>query len=394
MKKLSTYPNTNADTTDNPNGTFKNETSVGAGDGTNIVAPHMTDPYYALYQVLQLAGEVPNGELENGSTSKQWITALQNVGIFKYDSAITYKKNAIVINTNSDITKFYRSKVADNTYAITNTTYWYNFATINANNTITIDIDVVNKDKNLIYGLVPSSNRTTNNTSINLTAGKCICKDSSTILSFSDYINTNLIETDNTNITSLSANATYHLFGYKRNDDSDALWLNNLLTPNFIPSGETESIIKSTNAYRRIFSFKTDANGYIREFYAYDERGALQIIYVVSEGILEVSLASSSIPTSYTDLTLSVPKDIKVKVYLRSYVDCGNNADRVLWVKDKNSNNVRVMLRSYYDTNNTNVPFIYTDTNGQIQYLINVADGNTQALKIYLMCFDDLRIND
>ncbi|HSQ97217.1 MAG TPA: hypothetical protein VLL98_00685 [Rickettsiales bacterium] len=213
MKNLSDYSNTNAATTDNPYGTFKDETSTGAGDGTNIVAPHMTDPYYALYQVLQLAGEVPNGELENGNASKQWITALQNVGIFKYDSAITYKKNSIVINTNSDITKFYRSKVASNTYSITNTTYWYNFATINADNTITMDIDVVNKDKNLIYGLVPKSNRNTNYTSIDLTAGKCTCKDNSTLLSFSDYTDTDLTETDNTNITSLSADTTYHLFG-------------------------------------------------------------------------------------------------------------------------------------------------------------------------------------
>ena len=147
MKIMSSYINTNPATTDTPNGTFKNETQPNAGDGTDIKAEHMQDLFYALFQILQLAGEVPSGELENGNSSKQFLRCLSHIGWFKYDSTITYKKNAIVINTVNNITKLYRSQIDNNTAPLTdssnnnstNTNSWINILTVNADNTITLN---------------------------------------------------------------------------------------------------------------------------------------------------------------------------------------------------------------------------------------------------------------
>ncbi|HSQ98089.1 MAG TPA: hypothetical protein VLL98_05240 [Rickettsiales bacterium] len=139
MKNMSDYVNTNPATTDTPNGTFKNETQPNAGDGTDIKAEHMQDLFYALFQVLQLAGEVPNGELENGNASKQFIRCLAHIGWFKYDSTITYKKNAIIINTVNNITKLYRSQIDNNTNALSETSSWINILSVNADNTITLN---------------------------------------------------------------------------------------------------------------------------------------------------------------------------------------------------------------------------------------------------------------
>lgn len=150
MKNMSDYVNTNPATTDTPNGTFKNETQPNAGDGTDIKAEHMQDLFYALFQVLQLAGEIPSGELENGKANKQFIRCLAHIGWFKYDSTITYKKNAIVINTVNNITKLYRSQIDNNTAPLTdnsnssnnnstNTNSWINILTVNADNTITLN---------------------------------------------------------------------------------------------------------------------------------------------------------------------------------------------------------------------------------------------------------------
>jgi hypothetical protein len=97
MKNMSDYQNTNPPTTDTPNGTFKNESQPNANDGTDIKAEHLQDVYYAIYQILQLAGEIPNGELENGNLSKQFIRCLTNIGWFKYDSSITYKRTCIFL---------------------------------------------------------------------------------------------------------------------------------------------------------------------------------------------------------------------------------------------------------------------------------------------------------
>lgn len=121
MRKMSDYADTNPPTTDTPNGTFKNETQPNACDGTDIKAEQMQDPYYALYQILQLAGEVPNGELENSTTNKQFLKSLTSIGWFKYDNNMEYKINSIVINTINNITRLYRSLIDNNTSSLNNT---------------------------------------------------------------------------------------------------------------------------------------------------------------------------------------------------------------------------------------------------------------------------------
>ena len=136
---MSDYVDTNPPTTDTPNGTFKNETQPNAADGTDIKAEHMQDPYYALYQILQLAGEIPNGDLENGTTNRQFLKSLTSIGWFKYDSNIEYKKNAIVIHTIDSATKLYRSQKDNNNSPLTNTDLWTNILTINSDNTVELN---------------------------------------------------------------------------------------------------------------------------------------------------------------------------------------------------------------------------------------------------------------
>lgn len=139
MRKMSDYADTNPPATDTPNGTFKNETQPNACDGTDIKAEQMQDPYYALYQILQLAGEVPNGELKNSTTNKQFLKSLTSIGWFKYDSNMEYKINSIVINTINNTTGLYRSLVDNNTSSLNNTNSWVNILSVNPDNTIELN---------------------------------------------------------------------------------------------------------------------------------------------------------------------------------------------------------------------------------------------------------------
>lgn len=132
MRKMSSYNNTIAPSTDFPNGNFKNETQPNANDGTDIKKEHMQDLFYSLYQILQLYGEEPNENLEDGYLNKQFIKCLTNIGIFKYDSSILYKENALITNTNNNITKFYRSRINNNNFSLNDLNYWHNFMTINS----------------------------------------------------------------------------------------------------------------------------------------------------------------------------------------------------------------------------------------------------------------------
>lgn len=138
MRNLSDYPKSSAPTSKTAYGTFRDETKPGAGDGTDIKAAQMQDLYYALYQVLSLAGQVPNGELENGLNSRQFVHCLTSIGCFKYDSSIVYKKNALVSQTVSDITTIYRSQKDNNTDSLSNNESWINLLTVDQNNHISI----------------------------------------------------------------------------------------------------------------------------------------------------------------------------------------------------------------------------------------------------------------
>lgn len=132
MKNLYSYTNSQAATGDLPFGMFKNETSAGSDDGTEIVAEHMQDLYYSLYQILQLAGVSPNGTLENGNASKQFLSALSNVAPLIYNVTTTYNKNSLCLSISNDEISVYKSKVASNTAALSDTTKWLLLAKINS----------------------------------------------------------------------------------------------------------------------------------------------------------------------------------------------------------------------------------------------------------------------
>lgn len=132
MKTMASYENAQSATSDLPFGAFSDESSAGSNDGTDIVACHMQDVYYALYQILQLAGQTPNGSLEDGNTSKQFLSALSNVSTLLYNSTTTYGKGAICFNISGDNVTFYKSKVASNSAALSNTTNWATLCVINS----------------------------------------------------------------------------------------------------------------------------------------------------------------------------------------------------------------------------------------------------------------------
>ncbi|MBO4737951.1 MAG: hypothetical protein J5606_00140 [Bacteroidales bacterium] len=132
MKKLESYEQSNSGTSDLPYGSFKNESSAGSQDGTEIKAEHMQDLYYALYQILQQAGVQPNGSLENGSTSKQFLSALGNIAPLLWAATSTYKKNRIAINVYNNVINVYQSLQDDNSATLSNTDYWKLIAKISA----------------------------------------------------------------------------------------------------------------------------------------------------------------------------------------------------------------------------------------------------------------------
>ena len=124
MKTMASYDNAQDATSDLPFGAFSNESSAGSDDGTEIVAEQLQDLYYSLYQVLQLANQSPNGSLENGNQSKQFLSALSNITALLYNSTTTYNKDAITLYVSSNEINVYRSLKNANTAAFSDTTAW------------------------------------------------------------------------------------------------------------------------------------------------------------------------------------------------------------------------------------------------------------------------------
>lgn len=130
MNKMESYENASGSSADLPFGSFTNESTGGANDGTKIVAEHMQDLYYALYQVLQLAGQTPNGRLEDGNSSKQFISALGNIAPLLYNSTNIYNKGAITLFPYNSEISVYQSLVNNNSSALDNTDNWVLLAKI------------------------------------------------------------------------------------------------------------------------------------------------------------------------------------------------------------------------------------------------------------------------
>ena len=147
MRKMSYYEQTETESVSKPFGAFKNETTPGSKDGTQSVAEHMQDIYYSIYQILQLAGIEPNNLLEDGSTNKQFLSALGNIAPVLHSNTSVYNKNVIVIKTENDIIYFYKSLVNENTAALSDVNSWLEILHINADGSIQFAKEI--KDENL-----------------------------------------------------------------------------------------------------------------------------------------------------------------------------------------------------------------------------------------------------
>lgn len=141
MKNLYDYENTKAASTDLPFGAFKNESSPGQKDGTDILAEHIQDLAYPLFQVLQLAGIVPDGELEDGNNKKQFIQALTNIGILKYVEGGIYGNSVLVWRIVGSEFILYRSNIAENNNDLSDESSWTKIFTIDSKNKINFHVE-------------------------------------------------------------------------------------------------------------------------------------------------------------------------------------------------------------------------------------------------------------
>ena len=141
MKNLYDYERTQSATTDLPFGALKNESSPGKQDGTDIVAEHIQDLAYSLYQVLQLAGINPNGELEDGNNKTQFIESLTNIGVFRYSDKTSYNYGVFTWQVIGNTFTLYRSLKNSNSDDVNNNESWLKILEIGADNKINFNVD-------------------------------------------------------------------------------------------------------------------------------------------------------------------------------------------------------------------------------------------------------------
>jgi hypothetical protein len=214
-------------------------------------------------------------------------------------------------------------------------------------------------DINFIYGLVPSSTVATPDEDLDITAGKCLCKDATTMLTITAASALSMP----TVLGSALANSTsYRLYAYINNADANAWHLSTSLTP-------TIADIKSAGAYRWICSFITVADGDIVPFYSVGSGLGLNVLYKASL----LDLNSTAVPNSATDLVLSVPLLIKVMPILNvlAYQSSASASD--FYIQNKNTGIICWRSDSISDgLGRHESPLISraieTDTAGKIQY--------------------------
>jgi len=141
MKKLESYLNAIKGDENLPYGNVKNESQADANDGTPVLAEQIQDIMYSLYQVLQLAGELPNGELEDGNTKKQFIGALCKAGLFKYSVTTQYLLGNIVLDYDAGELTIYRSLKNGNNAALSDKSSWQKLLTLDNKNKINFYVD-------------------------------------------------------------------------------------------------------------------------------------------------------------------------------------------------------------------------------------------------------------
>ena len=139
MKELSEYSPSIAPTGSTAYGTLKNETAPEEGDGTAVVAEHIQDLQYALYAILQLAGQSPNGTLESTS-NKQLLSAMGQILSMKYNVGTTYAKGMLAWEIAADVFKCYVSKTNANlANAFSSSTDWQLFYSVGINGVVTFN---------------------------------------------------------------------------------------------------------------------------------------------------------------------------------------------------------------------------------------------------------------
>ena len=233
-------------------------------------------------------------------------------------------------------------------------------------------------NKNFIYGLVPTSNLTTPDEDLDISTGKALCKDGSTIISL-DTAETALSMP--TLLGSALANSTtYHLFRYKKNDDTDQWHLSTSLTP-------TIADIKSANAYRGIFSFKTASDGDIIPFFSQESNSGDLEVYYNNTGIFDYS--ALALPPSYTNIALSIPAGKckpKLFIFLFSGAEAGGNLRANLYLKNDNTVGYPAIsvFRNQAGTfgGSSSVENFYSKSNGTIDILGNNSVGVSTVIEL------------
>lgn len=213
-------------------------------------------------------------------------------------------------------------------------------------------------NKGYLYGLPITY---IDNSTIQIGVGECLSDDNSTILSITS--NTNAV------LSEASANTSYHLF------------LNTLGVLTFSTDIMGSEI---SGAKRRIASFKTDNSGNLINMFF--ERRGNRVYQSISNAILEFS-ATSSLPTTFTDLSLTVPSGLICKLYLFCNLVNNNNANQ--FILDKNSglsiNINRVSINS--EISQEVISAINSDINGKIQHRCDISNV-TYNYDISLIAFE------
>jgi hypothetical protein len=149
-------------------------------------------------------------------------------------------------------------------------------------------------DKYWIYGFIPTSGTDTDE-EIDITAGKAICEDGSTIVETTAVTDLNLA----TELGgALGNDTTYHVYRYQR--AADQAWhIDTSLTP-------TIGDLASALAYRLIISYKTDGSGDLIAHTGHN-RGDKGVLIKYNTRIQDVSTTTSS----YVTKTFTVPNGIE-----------------------------------------------------------------------------------
>jgi hypothetical protein len=159
-------------------------------------------------------------------------------------------------------------------------------------------------DKYWIYGLIPSSNAVTPDEQVDVTAGKCVAQDGSTILSLDTPTTLDIT----THITP-GADQTLHAFLYRDTNGDDILDVSTSLTPT-VGTGDANLPNLDGTKYRRIGSVLTDGSADIYKFYSLALSGSGTYIYY-DAWILDYNSAPT---TTETLTTMSIPSGLELPV--------------------------------------------------------------------------------